>query len=219
MVAGVMKQIYLFLLLLFGVGVAVAQPRAEKIGPFPGQASDHVKAALQKEGYRVYLPNTLVGCEVWLAAKVPAAKNTAQGVSYPELGDSAFLGVITFPKGGGGDFRGQSVRPGSYTMRYAVLPNDGNHLGVAPYPDFVLLIPIAEDVDPAVKIDLEKLVELSAKAARTQHPAAFEMMPPEGGEPSVTQTDDGWVVFHAAVAGADGKAIAIALVVKGSAAQ
>jgi hypothetical protein len=218
MVTGVIRRISLFLF-LFAVGVALAQPRAEKIGAFPGEASDAVKAALQKEGYRVYLPNTLVGCDVWLAAKVPAGKNTAQGVSYPEFEESAFLGVITFPKGGGGDFRGQSVRPGSYTMRYAVLPNDGNHLGMAPYPDFVLLIPIAEDVDPTVKMDLGKQVELSAKAARTQHPATFEMMPPEKAEPSVTQTDDGWVVFNAAATSSDGKAIPIALVVKGSAAQ
>src|SRR5690349_11878221 len=124
MVAGVMKRAFL-LLVIASVSIQVAaQPRAEKIATYSGEISEKVKAALQADGYRIYLPNTLIGCEVWLPAKVPTGKNTAQGVSYPEFEDSTFLGVITFPKGGGGDFRGQSVRTGSYTMRYAVLPSD-----------------------------------------------------------------------------------------------
>lgn len=205
--------------LLLSASVAFAQPRVEKIGPFGGEAGEKLKAALQSNGYRVYLPNTLAGCEIWLAAKIPESQNKAEGVSYPKVGQSTFLGVITFPKGGGADFRGQPVRAGSYTMRYAVLPNDGNHLGVAPYPDMVLLIPVAGDPDPSLNMELGKLVQLSAQARRTGHPAAFEMMPPEAAEPSVTQTDDGWVVFHAAVTTAGGQQMPISLVVKGSAAQ
>jgi hypothetical protein len=45
------------------------------------------------------------------------------------------------------------------------------------------------------------------------------MMPPEGAEPSATQTDDGWIVLHASVVDKDGKKVPVALVVKGSAAQ
>jgi hypothetical protein len=207
----------LILVLIFNA-LAFAAPRAEKIGAFSGESSDKVKAALSANGYRVYLPNTLVGCEVWLAQKVEATKNSVQGTSYPELGESQFLGVITFPKGGGADFRGQSVRPGYYTMRYIALPNDGNHLGVAPYPDFVALIPIADDPDPSSKFETARLIDLSRGASRTSHPATFEMMPPESGEPNVTQTDDGWIVFHGSVTSGD-KKMPVALVVKGTAAQ
>jgi hypothetical protein len=217
MFAAMIRRISLFILLLT-VTAALAQPRAEKIGAFSDEASEKLKAAISADGYRVYLPNTLVGCEVWLAQKVEATKNAVQGTSYPELGESQFLGVIVFPKGGGADFRGQSVRPGSYTMRYIALRNDGNHLGVAPYPDFVALIPIADDPDPSAKFDTAKLIEMSRGASRTTHPATFEMMPPESGEPNVTQTDDGWVVFHGSVVSKD-KKMPVAVVVKGSAAQ
>jgi hypothetical protein len=41
------------------------------------------------------------------------------------------------------DFRGQQVPVGFYTLRYALIPDDGNHLGVSPNPDFLLLIPLS----------------------------------------------------------------------------
>ena len=212
-----MKQFCTFLLFATLVPLSLAQ-KVEKLPAFSGEGPDKVKAAIEGAGHRVFLPNTLAACDVWLASKVPTTKRSdAKGAVYSEFTDSVFLGVITFPKGGGHDFRGQTVRPGTYTMRYQLLPNDGNHLGVAPNPDFVLLTPIADDPDPSSMIDLRKLVELSSQAAHSAHPAAFEMMPPEEGEPHASQTDDGWIVLHAPVTTKEGKKITIAVVVKGSA--
>jgi hypothetical protein len=212
-----MKQFCTFLLLAILVPLSLAQ-KVEKLPAFSGEAPDKVKAALGSAGFRVILPNTLAACDVWLASIVSIAKRTdAKGSVYSEFADSVFLGVIVFPKGGGHDFRGQTVRPGTYTMRYQLLPNDGNHLGVAPNPDFFLLIPIADDPDPSALLDFGKLVELSSQAAHSAHPAAFEMMPPEEGEPHASQTDDGWIVLHAPITTKDGKKMTIAIVVKGSA--
>ncbi len=215
-----MKRVCIFLLPIFLlVPFAICQ-KIERLPAFAGEASEKVKAALDSSGYRVFLPNTLQACDVWLAKDVPLTKRAeAKGAIYPEFVDSQFLGVITFPKGGGRDFRGQTVRAGSYTMRYQLLPSDGNHLGVAPNPDMVLLVPIADDVDPKVNFDFGKLIELSMGAAHSAHPAVLEMMPPEGAEPSATQTDDGWIVLHGPILDKDGKRVPVALVVKGSAAQ
>ncbi len=191
--------------------------RIEKLSAFP-DVPDKIKAALDATGYRVFLPNTLAAGNVWFANKVATAKrDDAKGSSYPQFADSTFLGVIVFPKGGARDFRGQTVRPGAYTMRYQLLPSDGNHLGVAPYPDFVLLMPVADDPDPAAVYDFAKLVELSSAAAHSGHPAAFEMMPSEGSEPHASQTDDGWIVLHAPLTTKEGKTVMVAIVVKGSA--
>lgn len=205
----------LLLLLLIVAPLALAQ-KLEKLPAFSGDASDKVKAALNSTGYRVFLPNTLVACDVWFASKVPTAKRSdSKGASYPDFADSQFLGLITFPKGGAHDFRGQTVRPGSYTLRYQLLPGDGNHLGVAPNPDFVLLIPVADDPDPAAAYDFGKLVELSSAAAHSAHPAAFEMMPPDVPEPTATQTDDGWIVVQAPLTTREEKKISVSIVIKG----
>jgi len=214
----VTRRIVFFLLLSLST-IAIAAPRAEKIGAFT-EGTDKLKAALAGDGYRVFLPNTLACCEVWLAKAVVANKKDVPGANYPEFHESEFLGVIKFGKDGGGDFRGQTIRAGTYTMRYEMLPADGNHMGVAPYPDFLLLMPVAEDPDPAATFDFGKMVELSAKASGTAHPAAFEMMPAGAGEGAgVTQTDDGWIVFQGTVATADGKSMKVAFVVKGSGEQ
>jgi hypothetical protein len=217
--AGMRRVACLSTFFLLLVSAASAQ-KVENLGAFSGEASEKIKAAIGATGYRVFLPNTLAACDLWLAKDVAAAKRAdAKGAAYPEFADSEFLGVITFPKGGGHDFRGQTVRPGTYTMRYQLLPSDGNHLGVAPNPDFVLLTSVFEDTDPSANYDFGKLVEMSSGAAHSSHPAAFEMMPPETGEPHAAQTDDGWIVLQAPVTTKEGKKMMVGIVVKGSAAQ
>ena len=64
--------------------------------------------------------------------------------------------MANFPKGMS-DYRGQAIPPGSYTLRYAMLPQDGNHMGVAPNPDFLLAIPAAIDSDPQQNYLFRKL--------------------------------------------------------------
>src|SRR2546430_15839882 len=73
-------------------------------------------------------------CDIWLRAAVPGGKTDAAGAVYTWIGDSTLIGVITFARATT-DFRGQSVKPGSYTLRYAVHPADGNHLGISPIRD------------------------------------------------------------------------------------
>lgn len=211
-----MKRTYILMLLALLVAPFALAQKLEKLPAFSGDAPDKLKAALDSTGYRVILPNTLAACDIWFATNVKTTKRAdAKGATYTDFADSEFLGVISFPKGGGHDFRGQTVRPGFYTMRYQLLPGDGNHLGVAPNPDFVLLIPLADDPDPAVNHDFGKLVELSAAAAHSAHPAAFEMMPPEGEEPNAVQTDDGWIAVQAPLNTKDGRKITVSVVIKG----
>ena len=64
-----------------------------------------------------------VACEIWFRKDGPG------------LQPSALVGVLTFPKNTT-DFRGQAIKAGSYTLRYAQMPSDGNHLGAAPTTDF-----------------------------------------------------------------------------------
>src|SRR3954462_6479566 len=110
-----MKRLVMLVAVAITSIAAVAAPKPEKIGAFT-EGSDKIKAALSADGYRVFLPNTLGCCEVWLAKKIAVSKKDVAGANYPEFHESEFLGVITFPKGGGGDFRGQTIKPGSYTM-------------------------------------------------------------------------------------------------------
>ena len=70
------------------------------------------------------------------------------------------MGVIRFSQPAA-DFRGQRIPAGFYTLRYELIPNDGNHLGVAPN---LLLVPAASDADPKAQFKFEELVALSREA-------------------------------------------------------
>ena len=206
--------------LLFSSLLAAAQAKLEKIGP-PADPSVHaaVRAALDPSGARLVRPDGGVLCEIWLRKSLPVGRvAAAKGAAYPEMSESALPGVISFPNGGK-DFRGQATKPGFYTMRYELLPEDGNHLGVAPTRDFVLLLAASADTDPSAQYDFAQLVKLSAQAAGTNHPAAFVLLQPAGAVPRTYQNADSFQVFVGAIQTDGGKNVPIALVVKGQSEQ
>lgn len=201
---------------------AFAQAKLEK-APAPGgdaAVPAAIRSALDPTGAKLVGPDGSVLCQIWLRKSLPVGKVAAvRGAAYPEMAESTLVGVIQFP-GSGSDFRGQTIRPGFYTMRYEQLPEDGNHMGVAPTRDFVLLLPASTDVDPTTAYDFAQLVKLSAQVAGTNHPAAFVLLATDTGDvPRTYQSPDGFQVFAGAVKTQDGKPVPIALVVKGQAEQ
>jgi hypothetical protein len=216
--------------------LAAAQAKLEKLPALKDSSVPAaVRAALDAGGSRLLRPDGSVLCEAWLRKSLPVGRvAAAKGAAYPEISESALLGVISFPNGGK-DFRGQAIKPGFYTMRYELLPEDGNHLGVAPTRDFALLLSASTDNDPDAQYDFAQLVKLSAQAAGTNHPAVFVLLQPtlsppnaggeKGGAPTASsetrtyQNPDGFQVFAGAIPTDGGKNVPIALVVKGQAEQ
>ena len=139
------------------------------------------------------------------------------GALYPDLANGEFVGVVSFPKGSS-DYRGQAIPAGTYTLRYQYIPQDANHMGVSPNPDFLLAIPLASDTNPAETLPLKRLVALSAKTTGTAHPAVFAMAP-AGTSGGVAKDDQGMTVLTVDVPTATGKTEKIGIVLKGQATQ
>ena len=74
------------------------------------------------------------------------------------------------------DYRKQKIKPGVYTLRLAVQPMDGDHMGTAPYNEFVLLCPAAADTTPDL-LEVEKMHEFSAKSVGRKHPGMMLLFP------------------------------------------
>ncbi|MGB9103131.1 MAG: hypothetical protein WCC59_00105 [Terriglobales bacterium] len=243
-----LPPLLLLLLLVLSSLPAAAQAKLEKLPALKDTSVPAaIRAALDASGSRLVRPDGSVLCEIWLRKSLPVGRvAAAKGAAYPEMSESALLGVISFPNGGK-DFRGQAIKPGLYTMRYELLPEDGNHMGVSPTRDFVLLLAASADNDPDAQYDFAQLVKLSAQAAGTNHPAPFVLLAPEnnptpsaslragsiapnpgsdkGGataassESRTYQNPDGFQVFAGAIQTDGGKNVPIALVVKGQAEQ
>lgn len=203
------------ILVLLTLPLLAQSPKVERIGSAPGALPHDVTAALEDKGYRVTLDDGW-SAELWLAKNLKLTPKDAPGALYPELSNSEFVGVITLPKGMS-DFRGQAIPAGSYTLRYQLLPQDANHLGVSPNPDFLLAIPVANDTKPEAVYSFDKLVALSAKATGA-HPAVIAMA--NAGAPGAAAFDDQkMLVVTVSASSAAGKPEVLGIVLKGQAAQ
>lgn len=189
----------------------------ERLGPLAASgASAAVTQAVEDKGYRVTLDDGW-SADFWFARTLATSSNAAAGALYPDLSNGEFVGMVTFPKGAS-DFRGQAISAGTYTLRYQYIPQDANHMGVSPNPDFLLAIPVVADAVPAENMPLKRLVTLSAKAVGTAHPAVFAMAT-AGAPGTISKDSEGMTVLTVEVPSAAGKAETLGIVVKGQATQ
>jgi hypothetical protein len=193
---------------------AFAQTKVESIAAAP-TASEAITKAVGDHALKVEVAGNTI--QLWPAKTVTGDANAAEGSLYPSLPRGAFAGVIQF-SAEATDFRGQKIKAGTYTLRYAVLPSDGNHIGVAPSPDFLLLVPVANDADPSSVIPYPRLIRLSARAAGTNHPAAFSLTAATKKSPSMDTNEKGHVAVTFEL-NVNGKNMPVALIVTGVAEQ
>jgi hypothetical protein len=215
------KSLLLLPLILFAVNVFAQGAKVDQVDALAeSSVADGVKKVLSSKGYRITLDDGSVACDLWLRQQVPAqAKKDVPGALYPELAESTLIGVISFPQATT-DYRGQAVKAGFYTLRYALIPDDGNHLGVVPNRDFLLLIPAASDSDPAKTFTFDEVVQLSRGTSGTKHPAPMSLTQAGSGTaPAVSKNEEEHWVFSTGLKMAAGSELPIALVVKGTAPQ
>ncbi len=195
-----------------------AAPSVERIGALAAAgASDDLKKTVDDRGYNVILDDG-TAAQLWFARVLPTKTKDAAGALYPELTSGEFVGVVTFPKGST-DYRGQAIPAGTYTLRYQYLPQDANHMGVSPNPDFLLVIPVAHDPDPASVLPYKQMIALSPKTTGTAHPAVIAMG--TAGSPStISQDDQGMTILTVGLpATPSGKSEKLGIVLKGQATQ
>ena len=134
--------------------------------------AEAVRGALEPKGVRVINDSGKAICEVWFGKEIPTIKNEAPGASFGQIPEGSFIGVINFPSDIS-DFRGQAIKAGFYTLRFGLILQDGNHLGVSPARDFFLLCQAAEDKDPTTQLKNEDLLKMSRNASGTGHPTVW----------------------------------------------
>ena len=176
---------------------AFSQYKVEPAGPPPAQLPAAVSAILQKDGARV-VGGSGAYCEIWFRSTAPKGpKSTEDAVALTTVPQGALVGALRFPAAGS-DRRGQSIKPGLYTLRYSMHPVNGDHQGVAAQRDFLLLSPAAEDTDPNSTPGFNDLVGMSRKASGTPHPAVLSVGASSSSTfPEVKKEGDSDWVLHA----------------------
>jgi hypothetical protein len=180
--------------LLLTSGLWAADYKVDAAGAPPAEAGA-VAAALSQDGVKILKADGSVLCEIWMRAQAPTGGKAEDAASFSTIPQGALLGVVRFPARHS-DRRGQTIKPGVYTMRYSLFPVNGDHQGVAPQRDFAILSPAGEDKDAAATPDFDALMTWSRKASGTPHPLVLSIWKAdapasasvEAGERDVTLT-------------------------------
>lgn len=150
---------------------------AAKTDP-PAELADAVRGALDPNAVTVADTDGTERLTVWFRAVVPAAATAEQvrnGLTYREIPDGTLVGAVRVARPFT-DFRKQEIPAGVYTLRFAVQPDTGDHMGTAPHPEFVLLVPAEKDTT-ADAIETKTVVTWSAAVTGGDHPAVMLLFP------------------------------------------
>jgi hypothetical protein len=180
-----------------GVGIVVVAALAVRAGaqvpataahsdPPPVELEDPIEAILAPGGLRVTAGGKIL--DFWWVKSLPLLAGTVD-VSWAAVQEGTVVGAVKisapFP-----DIRGRTIPPGLYTLRYAVQPQNGDHLGVSPYRDFLLLSPAAVDGKIAA-LGHDGAVALAKQTPGVSHPPSFSLGPPVAtGAPGTTRMGD-----------------------------
>lgn len=181
-------------LLAFSAALFAQDYRLQPIASAAADLPASYASLIQTQGYRVVGPSG-PWCEVWFRNTMPTEAKPSDSAIAFAIPQGTLIGVLRFT-GQGADRRGQTIKPGLYTLRYSDYPVDGAHQGVAPQRDFALMTPITSDPDPNATPDFKTLVQMSTKASNSPHPAVLSLEQPQGGSfPAVVaEGDSDWVL-------------------------
>src|SRR5579871_1654442 len=100
-----------------------AQYRAERIGAPPADVAAQIAGIVDHEGFLIRQGDAPY-CEIWLRRADEGARDAQKsekpGVTLPGVAEGELLGVLHFDQEAQ-DRRGQAIRAGFYTLRYAVM--------------------------------------------------------------------------------------------------
>ncbi|HTU89743.1 MAG TPA: hypothetical protein VMF69_06585 [Gemmataceae bacterium] len=148
--------------------------------PAPKEVQEPIRKLLAERCVQLLTAKGDLLAEVWFRKDMPVKATDAQiknGLTYAEVLESTVFGAIRFPKQIT-DYRKQKIPAGVYTLRLANQPMDGDHMGTAPYSEFLLLSPAADDKMPDT-MEAKKLQEMSGKTTGS-HPGVLLLFPGKG---------------------------------------
>ena len=137
----------------------------------PAELAAAVAARLAPAARVVAGPATL---EIWLVQKL---EKNGDGPGWSSVESGTLVGAMRV-SGEFKEIRGKAVKPGVYTLRFGMQPQNGDHLGISTFREFLLISPAAIDQDPKV-LGFDGVVALSKEVIGTAHPASLSLDPPE----------------------------------------
>ena len=174
---------FFFVVALPATAAVTATPHSD---PVPSEIHPAVAAQLKPAGVRASVDGATL--DFWWSGGVPLTG--AGQPAWAVVAEGTLIGAVKIGKDFR-DIRGRVIKPGVYTLRYGIQPDNGDHLGVSPHRQFLLISPAADDGNPAPQ-GHDGTVELSKAAIGGSHPGVWSIDPPAATQQpllSVHKTD------------------------------
>ncbi|GMW01134.1 MAG: hypothetical protein AMXMBFR84_22710 [Candidatus Hydrogenedentota bacterium] len=198
----------LAILLAAFVPFALAAELSVEETAVPENVTDAIKTTLESKVMTIKSENSVVW-EFWLRKDIPVV--TAAGKKDGTLNDVKELTLIGVARVGKGqrDFKDVEIDEGVYTLRMGKIPQDGDHMGVAPHPFFAVLVKADLDTEVDFSASHDEMVDKSMEDRKAHHPAILSLQPAEAVQGDLPQIGDGeneWKLLYLSLSGksADG---------------
>lgn len=147
----------------------------------PKEINESIRALLQPKAVQLLEGGKPV-MELWLVKELNLqSKPASPAAALDTLKPASLLGAaaVASPRR---DYREDEIAKGIYTARFALQPQDGNHLGTAEFAYFAVLVPARLDSAPDAIKDYKQLMGASSKETSTDHPMIISLRPVSAGE-------------------------------------
>ena len=159
----------------------------------PEELSDGIKSALEHKSYQLSNEDGMF-FEIWLAKEIPVeAEKETNKKTLEEIETITLLGAIIVHKEERYDFREDPIDLGLYVLRLSLQPQDGNHMGTAPFDTFAILIRNELDAEVLELMDHDDMVDLASEDTVAEHPPILglhAMESDEGEFPRLAESDE-----------------------------
>ena len=189
-------SIVTFLALAMCLPAAAGDFQAAAGGPPPPDGlAEALSSMIESQGVVTKGPDGKVTAEFWMRTSAFEGEGAGGfGIRFEAIPEGSFLGVVRFPDTGS-DYREQHIKPGVYTMRFGLHPENGDHMGVAASRDFAVLIAADADKEPAKNLEFERMTKLSMDTAGNPHPTIMRLELPDGDESAhIWQDSEHWIL-------------------------
>lgn len=167
-------------------GLAVAGDFKLKVAEkeCPKEIDDSIRKTLQGSALQIS-DGAKPMFEIWFCKEISlASKPESSAKAMDAIKQSTMLGVISV-SADTRDYKDNDLLAGLYTMRFALQPQDGNHLGTAEFLYFAVLVPAKKDLKFDGITDYKGLVKASREGTATDHPIILSLRPPSSSDASL----------------------------------
>ena len=203
---------------LLGIGVllvissALAADFSVKTGDQPPTAkvAEPIRGVLSSKPIQLMDGDKPV-LQIWVRQDIPLkSKPSSPSASLESIAETTVLAAVSVEGAGLKDYRDNDVPKGTFVARFALQPQDGDHLGTAEFNTFMVLI--SSDADKALDTftKFTPMVKASGKLTSSGHPVVISLRPassPDGKFPSLNEPTADHKAIHLKLAGktADGQ--------------